>query len=329
MLAAQQNYRLQRNITLLSVVLLVVKAVAFYTTHSVAILSDALESIVNVVAGFIGLFSLHLAAQPSDFSHPNGHGKAEFLSSAVEGSLILVSALVIGYQAIHSWVTAAPLQRVELGLVLVFSTAVINGLAGLKCIQIAKKNNSAALHASGQHLLSDAYSTLAITAGLVVVYFTEIIWIDKLIALLAAAFILYQGYKIVRTAVAGMMDEADPTLLQGILQTTQAHRPPQWIDLHNVRIIKYGNVLHIDCHLTLPWYFNLHQAHKEIDAFREVLAKQYGKKMDVFIHTDACRPTSCTICQVKDCTKRNRPFTHQVEWTVTNIVQNQQHKATT
>ena len=149
--------------------LLAVKVIAYYSTHSVSILTDALESIVNVAAGFIGLYSLFIAAKPRDIDHPYGHGKAEFLSAAVEGTLIGSAGAIILYKAIQNLINPVELEKIDYGIILVAITAVVNFLLGYYCLRVGKKNNSAALAASGKHLQSDTWSTLGIVVGLVLV----------------------------------------------------------------------------------------------------------------------------------------------------------------
>ncbi|MBL7762607.1 MAG: cation transporter, partial [Chitinophagaceae bacterium] len=261
-----QNLQTQKWIAGVSVVLLVVKFVAYYLTHSVSILTDALESIVNVTAGFIGLYSLYIAAKPRDHNHPYGHGKAEFLSAAIEGTLILFAGGLVIYNGIESLIYPKPIHKLDQGIYLVGITAVINFLAGYVCVHQGKKNDSLALIASGRHLQTDSYSTFGIIAGLVLIYFTGYQKIDSVVAVLFGVLALYTGYHIVRKSIAGIMDEADLVLLKRMLNLLNANRRENWIDLHNLRIIKYGAILHMDCHLTVPWYLDVRQAHEEIDA---------------------------------------------------------------
>jgi cation diffusion facilitator family transporter len=147
----QQNLNVQKWVAGISIVLLVAKFLAYYLTHSVAILTDALESIVNVAAGFIGLYSLYIAAKPRDINHPYGHGKAEFISAAVEGTLILSAGAIIIYKAVKNLIYPINIHSIDKGIMLIGATAVINLLAGLICVRIAKKNQSLALLSSGKH----------------------------------------------------------------------------------------------------------------------------------------------------------------------------------
>lgn len=306
--------------------LFLTKIIAYQFTHSLAILSDALESIVNVIAGFIGLYSLYVAAKPRDMEHPYGHGKAEFVSAAIEGGLIVAAGLMIIYETILNFVEKSPLQKLDTGLYLVGFTAVINFIAGAICIRIGKKNTSLALQASGKHLQTDTYSTVGIIAGLVIILLTKLYWLDKVIALGMSVLIIYNGYKIIRASLAGIMDEADMKLLNQFIAVLNGHRPANWIDLHNLRVIKYGALLHIDCHLTVPWYLNVHEAHAEIDALAALIKQQLGDAIELFVHTDGCMPFSCTVCTKTDCTVRQQAMKGRMEWTLQNIISNHKHQ---
>jgi cation diffusion facilitator family transporter len=324
--SSQQNIRIQTWVAILSVVLLLIKIIAYYLTHSVAILTDALEGIVNVVAGFIGLYSLYIAAKPRDEDHPYGHGKIEFISAGLEGGMIFLAGGAILYKATLALFNPEPLHQLDIGILLVAFAGTVNFLVGRICVTNGEKNNSLALIASGKHLQSDAYSTLAILAGLALLYFTDWQWVDSAIAMGFSFFILYTGFTIIKSSVAGIMDEADTTLLKKLVIVLQNNRKENWIDLHNVRIIKYGSTLHLDCHLTVPWYLNVHEAHKEIDALAKLVRDEFGDSLELFVHSDGCLDFSCKVCEKKECAARKHPFERKVEWTMNNLVNNEKHK---
>ncbi|HEU0109679.1 MAG TPA: cation diffusion facilitator family transporter [Flavisolibacter sp.] len=319
------NLKLQRTIAISSSVLLVAKFIAYYVTDSVSILTDALESIVNVVAGFIGLYSLYVAAKPRDMDHPYGHGKAEFVSAAVEGTLVFSAGLIIIYSAVRNFFFPMPLHQLDLGIYLVAGTAIVNYFLGFISLKQGKKNNSLALMASGKHLQTDTYSTLAIIAGLVLISFTGFLWIDGLVAICFGLYIVYTGYKIIRASLAGIMDEADMKLLEKMVDRLEKNRRDNWIDLHNLRVIKYGDVLHIDCHLTVPWYFNIHQAHFEIDELGKLIRSNFGESLEFFVHSDGCLYFQCHICKKQDCPVRQHSFIGSIDWTLDNALQNEKH----
>jgi len=326
--SSKQNLRVQVWVTALSVVLFIAKFVAYYETNSLAILSDALESIVNVAAGFIGVYSLYVAAKPKDREHPYGHGKAEFISAAIEGTLIVGSGVLIIYETIQNFILQRKLYSLDTGLYLVGATAVLNFIAGTIALRIGTKNKSLALQASGKHLKTDTYSSLAIMAGLALMMITRLYWLDKVIAVVMSMLIIYNGYGIIRKSLAGIMDEADMDLLKQMLVLLNANKRDNWIDLHNLRVIKYGSRLHVDCHLTVPWYLNVHEAHLEVEALERLIKAEFGESIELFVHTDGCLPISCPICIKEDCPVRQRPFQQRLEWTLENILSNEKHTVT-
>jgi len=322
----QKNLRVQKWVVTVAIVLFVIKITAWFLTNSISILTDALESTVNVIAGLIGWYSLYVAAKPRDVDHPYGHGKAEFISAAVEGTLIVIAGLIIIYEAVLNFFHPQPIQKLDYGILLVAISAIINFIMGNIAIRRGQKNNSLALIASGKHLKSDTYSTIGIIVGLVLIYLTKINIIDSIVAFIFAGIIIYTGYKIIRSSIAGIMDEADDELLRNMITVLNQNRRENWIDLHNLRVIKYGSVLHIDCHLTVPWYLNVHEAHAEIDALGELIRQQYGSAIEFFVHSDGCLDFSCSICSKENCPVRQHPFEKKINWTVENILSNKKHR---
>ena len=326
MQSAKQNLAIQKWITGLSIVLFVAKIIAYLITHSLAILTDALESIVNVVAGFIGLYSLYIAAKPRDREHPYGHGKAEFISAAVEGGLIVSAGLVILYQTVRNFFINELIGRLDQGLILVGITGIINYIAGYICIRKGKQTRSVALQSTGKHLQIDTYSTLAIIIGLAIILYTGQYWLDKVIAILLSGIILYNGYKIIRTSLAGIMDEADMQILTQLVTSLNEKRDKNWIDIHNLRVIKYGSLLHVDCHLTVPYYFIVNEGHAEVDKLRNIITLEFEDAFEMFVHTDGCiPPQGCAICIKDDCPVRQQPLQKKLTWTLANVLSNEKH----
>jgi cation diffusion facilitator family transporter len=320
------NIKVQRWVTIVSVILFAIKLVAYFITHSVAILSDALESIVNIVAAIIGLYSLYIAAQPRDEDHPYGHGKVEYISAAIEGVLICVAGFAIMYKGIKELILTPQIHQIDYGIILIAATAVINYLLGLWCIKVGKKNSSLALASSGKHLISDTITTVGIVIGLILVAITNLYWIDSVIALLVACVLVYTGFKIIVTSIEGIMDKADTALLKTVIDTLEDSRQENWIDLHNLRILKYGSILHLDAHLTVPWYLNVNEAHVAIDELSALVKNKFGESVELFVHTDGCLDFSCTICTKKDCTVRQQAFVQKISWNVENVISNKKHQ---
>jgi cation diffusion facilitator family transporter len=326
LIAARENIRLQKIITTISIVLFLAKLGAWYLTGSLAILTDALESIVNIVAALLGLYSLYLSAKPRDADHPYGHGKVEFISTAVEGTLITVAGFFIIYKSVISFLHPHQVAKLDYGIILLGATALANYIAGVICVKTGEKNNSLPLIAGGKHLKTDTYSTVGILAGLVLIYFTQLQLLDSIIACIVAIIIIFTGYKIVRTSIAGIMDEADLKLLNSLVDVLNKNRRENWIDLHNLRIIKYGSTLHCDCHLTVPWYLNVSEAHAEIEALATLIRNEFGEAVELFVHSDGCQEFSCRICSKQNCLVRKHSFEKKVVWTIKNISKDSKHK---
>lgn len=322
----KENLRIQKWVVIVAVILFALKITAYFLTKSVAVLTDALESIVNVIAGFIGLYSLYVAAKPRDEDHPYGHGKAEFLSAAIEGVLIAIAGVIIIYEAVSNFIHPHALHQLDYGILLIGITALINFIVGKTSLNRGNKNNSAALTASGKHLLSDTYSTIGIVIGLGLIYFTHLIWIDGTIAIIFALIIIYTGYSVLRTSIAGIMDEADKKLLGKMVEFLNNNRRENWIDLHNLRVIKYGSVLHIDCHLTVPWYLTVNEAHAEVEALTQIIKKEFtDSAIELFVHTDPCLDFSCSICIKQYCDVRKKNFEKKIEWNLQNVIADHKH----
>lgn len=322
---SELNYRLQKIVATVAVILFALKLVAWYITRSVAVLTDALESTVNVVAGFISLYSLYVASKPRDREHPYGHGKAEFISAAVEGSLVTIAGFVIIYEAIDNILHPHAIQKLDTGMLIVGSTAIINYITGWYTIKIGSKHNSLALIASGKHLQSDTYSTIGIVVGMALILLTGWIWLDSMVAIAFAFFIIYTGYTILKSSLAGIMDTADHELLEKLVKQINEKRSENWVDLHNLRIIKFGSVMHVDCHLTVPWFLNVREAHNEVDTFSALARDEFGESVEFFVHADGCLDFSCKICNKSNCPERKNPFEKRVEWDVNNISSNEEH----
>jgi cation diffusion facilitator family transporter len=316
---------MQQLIFLVAFVLFLVKILAYLLTHSVAVLTDTLESVVNVIAGIIGLYSLYVASKPRDQDHPYGHGKAEFLSAAVQGVLIIIAGIIVIYEAIQGLIEPHQLAEIDYGILLMALTGVINFLVGYLSIKRGRKNNSAALVASGKLLYSDTYSTIGVIVGLGLIYATHFAWMDSAVALIIAVVIIYTGYGVLRSSIAGIMDEADEKLLGKLVESLNNGRRDNWIDLHNLRVIKYGNVLHIDCHLTVPWYLNIREAHEEVEALIKFTKMEFGDSVEMFVHTDPCLDFSCRICLKPNCQVRKNTFERKIEWTLQNVIADHKH----
>jgi cation diffusion facilitator family transporter len=308
------------------IILLSIKGVAWFLTNSVAILTDALEGIINVLSAGMGLYALWLSSKPRDKNHPYGHGKVEFLSAGIEGTLIGVAGGLIIWESVKRFIEPMPVQSLDVGILLVSVAGGVNAILGWMAIKTGKRNHSLALESSGRHLMSDAWSTLGLIVGLGVLYLTGYLWLDALVAIIFGIIILLTGLRIVRRSVAGMMDEADMTLLEHLVDYLQGVRQEQWVDIHNLRIIKFGSVIHIDCHLTLPWFYSVREAHVEVTRLEDLVRDKFGHKVELFVHVDGCLPAACHICKKSDCGERQAPYLHSVVWKLDNVLMDKRHE---
>lgn len=317
--------RIQLMAVLVGLALMAVKFGAYFLTHSNAILTDALESIVNVIAGGFALYSLWLAAHPRDENHPYGHGKVEFISAGVEGALIMVAGFIIFGKSIYNFIYPQEIHQIDWGLALIALAGAVNFGMGWYLVKMGKQHRSMTLQADGKHLMSDGWSSLGLVIGLGIILLTGINWIDNAVALLFGLIIMVSGLKLVRGSVAGIMDEADIELIKELIEILNKNRRANWIDIHNLRIIKYGSNLHIDAHVTLPYYLDLQQVHDELEAMDHIVTNHFGEDTEFFLHPDPCIPTSCPICIKTDCTVRQHAFTHRETWTLENVMKNKKH----
>lgn len=325
MVVARSNIRLQTLVLLAGFVLMAIKFLAWRLTHSNTILSDALESIVNVTAGSFALYSLWLAAKPRDREHPYGHGKVEFISAGIEGGLVVLAGALIIWRAVQALLAHQELHDIDTGILLAGGAGALNMLMGLALKKRGQVAHSITMEASGAHLLSDAWSTVAMVVGLLLIRITGLMWLDQLFAILFAVYIIYTGLRVFRRSVAGIMDETDMGLAREVIAQLEEHRVPAWIDVHNFRMIKYGAVLHIDCHVTLPWYYTLEKAHDEIAAIETLVNDRNSREVELFIHMDPCVPTSCRICSVANCPERKAEQEQRIAWTLDTALVNQKH----
>ena len=290
------------------VAVLGVKLAAWWLTGSAAVLSDALESVVNVAAAALLLYSLYVSHQPADRNHPYGHGKVEFFSAGVEGTLIASAALLIGVEAVRQLLVGAAPQRLDLGLVLVTAATGINVAVGLHLVRVGRRFHSMALVADGRHLLSDVATSVAVIAGLALVRLTGVAWLDPLVALGVALHIVRVGWRLVREAIGGLMDEAEPPRLAAMVAALEAKREPPWIDAHSLRAWRSGPIDHVDLHLVVPRYFDADRLHQIDEHIESVLLAATGHPGEAIIHFDPCRPRHCAGCAMEACPVREVPF---------------------
>ena len=218
--------KVQSQILLVSTLILIGKFTAYWLTGSVGILTDAMESIVNVAAGAFSLYSLHWAAHPKDTKHPYGYGKIELISSSVEGMMIVIAGILIIYEGIEHLINPVTIQKLDIGIYIVAFSGLLNYIMGWYSVRIGRKYNSIALESGGKHLQSDTYSTIGLVLGLILLYVTKIGWIDSLLAFLFGGIIVVTGISILRKTISNLLDKADETLLKELANYLNNNRQP-------------------------------------------------------------------------------------------------------
>jgi cation diffusion facilitator family transporter len=301
------------------VILMAVKFYAYKITGSSAILSDALESIINVVAGAFAMFSIVVAAKPPDESHPYGHGKIEYFSAGFEGALIILAAIGIFKTGISHILNPHPLEYLQQGIFLLVGASAVNLLLGIVLLRVGKQNHSLVLTADGKHILTDVYTSIGVLAGLFLVDYTGWFWLDGVIAIIVGINILITGAKLVRQSFAGLMNKAEPDLLQEIAALLIANRKDIYIDVHQLRAWRSGNFVYIDFHLILPRDFALECAHRENKTLERIIQEYFGGRASVMIHLDPCLDQECPVCSQSLCTLRHSHQNQIVQWTLASM----------
>lgn len=303
--------KVQKRIVVISAIILIGKFVAYFITNSVGVLTDAMESIVNVVAGLISLYCLRWGAKPHDKEHPYGHGKIELISASVEGMMISGAGFMIIYEAVKRLMVPAEVYKLDIGIIIIAISGLLNYLMGYYSIRAGKKYGSMALIAGGRHLQSDTYSTIGLILGLFVLYFTGLVWIDSALALIFGTVIIITGISILRNTIAGLLDTADEALLKELVEVLNENRQPEWVDIHNTKVIKSGSCIYIDCDLTVPWYYNIAEGHVLGARLKEILESKYQDKVQLTIHLDPCnifKEPKCRNCIFETCQYRREPL---------------------
>jgi len=312
---------------LIGTVLMLAKFYIYTTTGSAAVLSDALESIINVVASAFGLASILIAGKPPDRSHPYGHGKIEYFSAGFEGALIILAAVGIFFTAWPHLFHTNELPHLESGLLILFGISLINLLLGAGLVVTGKRTASLTLIADGKHVLTDVYTSGGVVLGLLCAYLTGWFWLDGVIACLVGLNILYSGWQLVRQSFTGLMDAADPEFLKNIAELIIRHRREVWIDVHQLRAWRSGNFAHIDFHLILPQELSLEESHRESKALEKIIIDHFGGKASVLIHTDPCEDPDCPVCRRHLCTIRAESFTSASAWNLETLIRPGRHYA--
>jgi cation diffusion facilitator family transporter len=239
--------------------------------------------------------------------------------------LIVLAGILIIFKSAYNLVYPHDIDELIVGTIIIAGTGLVNFVLGYYLISQSKKLNSITLFADGKHLQTDAYTSAGLVAGLLLIYFTGLNYLDSVLSIAIGFFIIYSGYKLVRRSVSGLMDESDFETADEVISILNSYRKDSWIDMHNLRTQRYGPDIHIDCHLTLPYYFDLNKVHEEVSEVDAMMNSKVSSSIEFFIHADPCVPECCAYCRMAACPVRSAPKTRDIVWSIENVTRNKKH----
>ena len=285
--ARHDNQFAMRLSLLVGVLMLVGKVSAYLLTGSAAILSDALESVIHVLAVAFAAFSLYLSAKPADRKFPYGYERIAFFSAGFEGALIVLAAVAIIWTAGDKWLHGLEIERLGTGVLLVLAASIVNGALGWYLIRTGRRTNSIILEANGKHVLTDCWTSLGVVGGLCLVMITGWLPFDPIVAILVALNIIWSGAHLMYRSVGGLMDYADPDRTSRV----QAAIEPLGRDLgfthHGLRVRNTGYRTLVELHLLFPFAVTLGDAHRRATVLEEHLAKALDEEVEVVTHLES------------------------------------------
>src|SRR4051794_30051527 len=270
---------------MVGIVVLAMKTAAWWVTGSSALYSDALESVVNVVASAVAFVALGYAARPADKNHPYGHDKAEFFAAVIEGVLIIVASLSIVEHAWRNWTQPVPVETPWLGLGLNLLSTVINSGWAVLLGRTGRRHRSPALRADARHLWADVATSIAVVAGLALAVATQITWLDPAIAMGVAVHVLWSGWRVVRESVGGLMDEAPAEKVVARIREIVGEQADGAIEAHDLRTRHAGRMTYLEFHLVVPGSMRVADAHDICDRVEAALKKEV-EGLVVTIHVE-------------------------------------------
>ncbi|HEY9722255.1 MAG TPA: cation diffusion facilitator family transporter [Oscillatoriaceae cyanobacterium] len=252
--------------------MLVGKLAAFAVTHSLAILSDAAEAVVHIVATALAAYSLWFTAQPADTEHPYGHGKFAYFSAGSEGALILIASISIFVLSGRALLSGPHVAHLGLGLVIIAALAAINLILGVSLVRVGRRHNALVLVANGQHVLADFWTSAAVVLGVLAVWITRVPWLDPVVAILAGLNIFRAAVGLLRQFVEGMMERANPRETARIVAALRrAVEEGRISDFHQLRHRRVNDQVYIDLHLLFPGRWTITRAHDCASQVEEAL----------------------------------------------------------
>ncbi|MBI4762175.1 MAG: cation transporter [Chloroflexi bacterium] len=265
---------------------IVLKTAAYLVTGSVGLLSDAIESLVNLAGALMALTMLTIAARPADHDHVYGHSKAEYFSSVTEGALIFGAALAIIAAAVQKLFQPRPLEQLGVGLAISVTAASLNFLVARILLNAGRQRHSITLEADAHHLMTDVWTSIGVLVGVALAGITGWALLDPIVAILVALNILWTGFQLIRRSVMGLMDAALPESEQKLIQEVMAKYQERGVDFHALRTRQAAARRFISVHVLVPGDTTVHDAHHIVEDFEDDIRSSLGGAVTVFTHLE-------------------------------------------
>lgn len=293
---------------------------AYRISGSAALMSDAIEGVVNVVAAVFALGAVLFSERPPDREHPYGHGKIEHFSAAFEGGLISLAAALILWEAIEALIHGSQIRNLGMGLLLNVGAGMLNGLLGLFLVRMGRRHHSRAIEADGHHVLSDFWTTVGLGLGLLLVTFTGLHWLDPVLAIGVSVLLASTGFRLVRTSSRALLDREDPELLARLVDVLNYIRPPDLIAIHELKTMRAGRTAYVDVHVVVPEFYEIRRAHDLAESVGKMVLAETGLEGQVHTHIDPCERAWCRSCSLESCPVRVEPCGHSEPLTLEKAI---------
>jgi cation diffusion facilitator family transporter len=261
------------------------KSFAYWLTGSVGLLSDAVESLVNLVGAVIALMMLTVAARPPDEDHPHGYSKAEYFSSGIEGTLIFIAAISIAVAAVERFIHPKPIEQTGIGILISFIASLINLVVARILLRVGKEASSITLEADGHHLMTDVWTSAGVIAGIGVVVFTGWQPLDPLIAIAVAINILWTGFQLMRRSVLGLLDRALPVQEREVVVEIFERYKQRGVEYHALRTRQAGMRRFVTAHVLVPGKWSVNRGHQLLEEIEQEIRNALAD-VSILIHLE-------------------------------------------
>jgi cation diffusion facilitator family transporter len=274
--------------------LIIMKLIVGLLTGSVSIISEAIHSTMDLLAALIAFFSVRVSDRPADEKHPYGHGKVENISGVIEALLVFSASVMIIFEAVKKIINPHGIDSIGIGFLVMFASAGVNTLVSKKLYKVARETGSIALEADALHLKADVFTSLGVGTGLLLIWITKLSYLDPIVAILVAVFILKESYELLKTAFSPLLDVKLSDEELEVIKAEMNNHHDLYCNYHDLRTRRSGNVKYIDLHLVVPENMQVKDAHSACDAIEASLGAKL-KNAEVLIHLESCEK-ACESC---------------------------------